>query len=187
VVRPLLRILTAVAIAIATAVTLIRQPALTALDYGSRPRANARVLRDHVVFLTSTVAPRGVRQLHNLDAASRYIEEHFRRAGGAVSAQEYGRGKYRNVIARFGPTGGRAMIVGAHYDAFTLTGDLPGADDNAIGTAGLLELARLLGRHAPATAVILVAWSAEEPPFYGSVKWGAPFTRPASIPTASKA
>ena len=35
-------------------------------------------------------------------------------------------------------------FIGAHYDAFGMFGANPGADDNASGTAGLLELARLL-------------------------------------------
>lgn len=35
-------------------------------------------------------------------------------------------------------------MIGAHYDSFGGFGPSPGADDNASGTAGLLELARLL-------------------------------------------
>lgn len=49
--------------------------------------------------------------------------------------------RYRNVIAHFGPESSTlpVMVIGAHYDAFGDTGDLPGADDNASGTAGLRE------------------------------------------------
>jgi Peptidase family M28 len=173
VLRSLVRILAAVAIVVATAVVLIRQPVLTAIDYGSRPRANPATVREHVVFLTTDVRPRGVTHPRNLDAAASYIAGHFRRSGAVVTTQEYGRGVYRNVLARFGPATGRAIVVGAHYDAFTLTGNLPGADDNASGTAGLLELARLLGQHPPARPVILIAWSTEEPPFYGSERMGS--------------
>jgi len=50
--------------------------------------------------------------------------------------------------------------VGAHYDAF---GELPGADDNASGVAGLIELAHLLGRTKLQTRVELVAFTLEEP------------------------
>jgi Zn-dependent M28 family amino/carboxypeptidase len=64
------------------------------------------------------------------------------------------------------------LVVGAHYDAFGETGALPGADDNASGTAGLIELARLL-RSAPIRrAVMLVAFATEEPPFFGSEEMG---------------
>jgi Zn-dependent M28 family amino/carboxypeptidase len=37
-----------------------------------------------------------------------------------------------------------ALVIGAHYDAFSEGGDFPAADDNASGTAALLELARVL-------------------------------------------
>ena len=53
--------------------------------------------------------------------------------------------QFRNFIARFGPREGPLIVIGAHYDS---CGDTPGADDNASGVAGLLELARLLARKA---------------------------------------
>lgn len=173
VLRSLLRIIAVVATLIAIAVALIRQPVLTSLDYGSRPRADPAALRRHVDFLTNDARPRGADQPQNLEKAAVYIENEFFNAGGSVSSQPFNRNRYRNVIARFGPATGRAMIVGAHYDAFTSTGNLPGADDNASGTAGLLELARLLGRSTLQRPVILVAYSAEEPPFYGSELMGS--------------
>jgi len=61
---------------------------------------------------------------------------------------------------QFGPDSKDAVIVGAHYDAF---GELPGADDNASGVAGLIELAHLLGRTKLQTRVELVAFTLEEP------------------------
>lgn len=83
--------------------------------------------------------------------------------------------RYANVIAHFGPaaTGEPLLVVGAHYDAFGETGNLPGADDNASGTAGLLELARLLGLDEPKGPVVLVAFANEEPPFFGSEQMGS--------------
>jgi Peptidase family M28 len=169
VLRSLARITAAVGIVIAIGVALIRQPVLTSLDYGSRPRSDAATLRRHVEFLTTDVRPRGARHVANLDRTATYIARHF---GKNVAIQPYG--QYRNVIARFGPATGDALIVGAHYDAFAETADLPGADDNASGTAGLLELARLLGatKNLP-RPVILVAYSTEEPPYYGSETMGS--------------
>ena len=57
------------------------------------------------------------------------------------------------------------LVVGAHYDVY---GENPGADDNASGTAGLLELARLLKSQNPDLKyrVDLVAYTLEEPPFF---------------------
>ena len=82
---------------------------------------------------------------------------------------------WANVIAEFGPadTSQAVLVVGAHYDAFGEMGPRPGADDNASGTAGLLELARLLGTRRPAAPVMLVAYTNEEPPFFGSDDMGS--------------
>jgi hypothetical protein len=65
------------------------------------------------------------------------------------------------------------LIIGAHYDAFGEMGSRPGADDNASGTAALLELARLLGNVHPRAPLMLVAYTNEEPPFFGSEKMGS--------------
>lgn len=169
--RSLLRITALVTLLVLAGVAAIRQPTLTTLDYGSRPRANPANLQRHVVFLTTEVRPRSAEHPDNLDRAAEYIAAELRKSGAAVSMQPYD--EYRNVIARFGPPSGRALIVGAHYDAFSMTGNLPGADDNASGTAGLLELARLLGTFRPKRPIILVAYSTEEPPYFASAKMGS--------------
>jgi hypothetical protein len=171
VLRSLLRITSLVASLVALGVAAIRQPTLTSLSYGSRPRANPAALQRHVVFLTTAVRPRSAEHPENLDRAAEYIAAELRKSGAAVAMQPFDR--YRNVIARFGPATGRAIVVGAHYDAFSMTGNLPGADDNASGTAGLIELARLLGQFKPKRPVILVAYSTEEPPYFASAKMGS--------------
>jgi Zn-dependent M28 family amino/carboxypeptidase len=61
-------------------------------------------------------------------------------------------------------------VIGAHYDSH---GGTPGADDNASGIAGLLELAHLLGRSAPGRPVELVAYTLEEPPHFRSPHMGS--------------
>lgn len=78
------------------------------------------------------------------------------------------------------------LVIGAHYDAFGDTGELPGADDNASGTAGLLELARLRGSHRLNQPVTLVAFANEEPPFFGSDEMGSA-VHAASIATTGRA
>ncbi len=177
--RSLRRVLIALAISVILILILlaavVRQPSTRSLAYPPGPRSSADVLRRHVEFFTTTVRPRGADQPENLDRAAAYIGERFREAGARVSEQTFtDRGRtYRNVIADFGPNAGDKLIVGAHYDAFTSTGDLPGADDNASGTAGLLELARLLGVRAPRKPVELVAFTTEEPPFFGSERMGS--------------
>lgn len=89
----------------------------------------------------------------------------------------------RNVVARLpGSDGerGEVVVVGAHYDHLGLggAGSLApgnsaihnGADDNASGTAALMEVAARLARSSsrPARSVVFVAFSGEEMGLLGS-------------------
>src|SRR4029450_5906024 len=76
----------------------------------------------------------------------------------------------RNVLAQFGPETRERIAAGAPYDA---AGPHPGADDNASGVAGLIELARLLGKNPPPVHVELVAFTLEEPPHFTSPAMGS--------------
>jgi Zn-dependent M28 family amino/carboxypeptidase len=49
----------------------------------------------------------------------------------------------------------------------------PGADDNASGVAGLIELAHLLGKQPPPRPVELVAYTLEEPPHFRTEHMGS--------------
>jgi hypothetical protein len=173
--RVLISVVIVMSLMIAVTAVVVRQPSIRSLPFHSGPRTSAGLLRKHVEFFTATVRPRGADQPENLDRAAAYIKTRFLEAGARVSEQSFSaRGRtYRNVIAAFGPVSGERLIVGAHYDAFTSTGDLPGADDNASGTAGLLEIARLLGLHNPARPIELIAFTTEEPPFFGSDEMGS--------------
>jgi Zn-dependent M28 family amino/carboxypeptidase len=156
----------------------LRQPTFTPLpDRGVH--ANRRALAAHVRFLTTKVLPRNSAHPENLERAAAYVAQHFRAAGAHVELQTFGarRRRYSNVIATFGPENPRAplLVIGAHYDAFGEPAALPGADDNASGTAGLLEIARLLGRSKVRSPVMLVAFANEEPPFFGSDAMGSAF------------
>jgi hypothetical protein len=61
---------------------------------------------------------------------------------------------------------GRTIVIGAHYDSAHPTG--PGADDNASGIAGTMELARALADHPLPVTVRFAAWSYEEAGLVGS-------------------
>jgi Zn-dependent M28 family amino/carboxypeptidase len=170
--RSLLRISLAVAAILAAVVVIIRQPTFTTLPLNAATRASAERLRDDVRVLTS--APRDA--AHSAWAAQ-YIARAFTAAGARVTEQLFvaRRGSYRNVIAEFGPRDEKQplLIVGAHYDSFGDTGANPGADDNASGVAGLLEIARILKTTPPKSPVMLVAYANEEPPFFGSEQMGS--------------
>lgn len=119
-------------------------------------------LHSHVRMLAETFSPRDYTHPDNLDRAAEYIRKEFQQAHGIVSDQPYQMEEktYRNIIAAFGPDTKERIVVGAHYDAF---GELPAADDNASGVAGLIELAALLGRASLPLRVELVAYTLEEP------------------------
>ncbi|MEW5702342.1 MAG: M28 family peptidase [Candidatus Zixiibacteriota bacterium] len=59
----------------------------------------------------------------------------------------------------------KQVIVGAHYDAVPPS---PGADDNASGTVGVLELARILKNLENDLTLIFITFDAEEWGLYGS-------------------
>ena len=80
--------------------------------------------------------------------------------------------KYVNVIGRFHKEKTKQIIIGAHYDAVQGT---PGADDNASGVAALIELAYLIGKSDLDKGIELVAYSLEEPPFFGTDMMGSVF------------
>lgn len=63
------------------------------------------------------------------------------------------------------------VIVSAHYDHIGRTSQgvvVPGANDNASGTAGILEAARLLIASSPHRSILFLAVSGEELGLYGS-------------------
>jgi len=129
-------------------------------------------LEAHVRKLSIELGPRDENHTENLDRVAAYIKNEFSQATALVSEQSYRvLGKsYRNVIAQFGPETPERIVVGAHYDS---AGPLPGADDNASGVAGLIELGRLLGRQPPALRVELVAFTLEEPPYFRTTGMGS--------------
>lgn len=160
------------AVIVALLAVLIRQPTFVSDPPPGGARADADRLRRDVEALCHSVGSRNAGAAGGGDGAASYIESALTQTGAQISRQEYpaGKGKAANLIARFGPDQGERVVIGAHYDVF---GDLPGADDNASGTAGLLELARLLGGRPLTRPVELVAFSTEEPPWFGGPEMGS--------------
>jgi len=167
-----LRIAAAVSIIVGVAACVIRQPVW------SRHTAAATIvvpdrLEAHVRFLSEACFPRHSLARGNQAKAIAYITEHLRAAGGRVVLQEFPTpsGSYQNVVAHFGPEAGKRYVVGAHFDS---CGVQPGADDNASGVAGLLELAALLGKEKSLPAHFeLVAYNLEEPPHFAGPYMGS--------------
>lgn len=85
-----------------------------------------------------------------------------------------------NVVAVFHGSARpeRLHVIGAHYDSVSRAGSTapaPGADDNASGTATLLEAARALAESGlrPAETILFVAFAAEEQGRRGSIAFVA--------------
>ncbi|PKP36777.1 MAG: hypothetical protein CVT98_07080 [Bacteroidetes bacterium HGW-Bacteroidetes-15] len=78
-----------------------------------------------------------------------------------------------NVIAKqIGTTyPNEFVVVGGHYDSYSSSGAAPGADDNASGTAAVLEIARVLSSHDFERSIIYCAFSGEEYGLYGSAAY----------------
>ena len=67
----------------------------------------------------------------------------------------------------------RVYVISGHYDSgrsdvMDLTGDAPGADDDASGVAVSMELARVFATHRPRATLVLAAVAGEEQGLYGS-------------------
>ncbi len=151
----------------------VAQPSCTRLPPSSKRQIPAERLHRHVSMLAERFSPRSCEDHVNLSHCAAYIASQFRNAGGRVEMQEYEvRNRiYRNVVVSFGPVSAPRIVVGAHYDTFGAT---PGADDNASGVAGLIELAYLLGDNAAlGKRVDLVAFTLEEPPYFRTDDMGS--------------
>ncbi len=166
------RIVLAVGAILAVAAYVIRQPGWSSHPASAATVAPAR-LEAHVRFLTEQCYPRYSLARENQAKAMAYIEARLREAGGRVERQPFSTpsGNFENIIVHFGPDDGPRYVVGAHFDT---CGVQPGADDNASGVAGLLELAALLGREKSLPAYFeLVAYNLEEPPFFAGPYMGS--------------
>jgi len=87
-----------------------------------------------------------------------YLQDAFAAMGLSVSVQ----GSYLNVVGELTgtTTPENIYVVGGHYDH--LEGDLPGGDDNASGTAGVLEAARVLSQYQFESTIRFIGFNAEE-------------------------
>ena len=81
-------------------------------------------------------------------------------------------GLMTNVVGMIPGTGPDTIVIGAHRDHFGRPAGLwfPGADDNASGTAVMLEVARALGKigRRPQRTILLMSFSGEENDLLGS-------------------
>ncbi len=132
-------------------------------------------LRDTVSYLSEEIGERSYLDPGKLVLAADFIEKKLISFGCAVRKQEvpYKKNVYYNVwteVGGIGTAGDNIIVIGAHYDSVVGT---PGADDNASGVAGLLELARLTSENPLNRTVRFVAFTLEEPPAFMTSRMGS--------------
>jgi len=173
-----------------TSVLLVTATLVAPAAQDTLSTAAQRVLADVRFLADDRQEGRGVGTA-GLGRAGAYVRDGFTRAGLLASFQDFtipadapavlhtalGGTATRNVVAILSGASpalrGEVVVIGAHYDHLGLggfgamdpdsTGRVHnGADDNASGTAALLEVARLLARRHPARTIVFVAFSGEE-------------------------
>ncbi len=131
-------------------------------------------LQRHVWMLSDSIGERHEGAYRRLLRATAYIAGELARSGYRVDslAFQVGQRWYYNLEVSV-PGARRAqesVVVGAHYDTVEGT---PGADDDASGTAALLELARRFAGARPERTVRFVFFPNEEPPFFATQRMGS--------------
>lgn len=141
----------------------------------------ARRLREHV--------ERIAREEHNtafpeqLEDVARYLESTLAEMGYTVKQQMFSvdGNRVRNLevsvrsaseSSKNSESRPQVVVVGAHYDSAPGT---PGANDNATGSAAVIELARAMQRMKPASGheIRLVLFVNEELPYFQSAHMGS--------------
>ena len=124
----------------------------------------------HLKTITKTEGYRYFDNVPLLNQTAEYIFSVFSQYADTVYYQSFQHKDktYVNVICRLGSTNNKPLVVvGAHYDAVRNT---EGADDNASGVVGLLELVRILSKEKLNYPIEIVAYTLEEVwPMIGSM------------------
>lgn len=170
----ILLILLGIFIAIGVLFYFLTTPLFAAIHQTNSAPVSEDRLRKDVLALCSTSKPRNHANIDALNEAANYIKKEFEKSGFTTEEQKYKADgmEYKNIICSYGPMDAPRLVVGAHYDVCE---DQQGADDNASGVAGLLEIARLLDSLKPEVKyrIDLVAYTLEEPPYFRTSLMGS--------------
>ncbi|MDR2914962.1 MAG: M28 family peptidase [Tannerella sp.] len=123
----------------------------------------------HLTAITKTDGYRNYKNAPLLNQTAEYIFSVFNQYADTVYYQQFqfGDETYMNVVCRLGSENNKPLvIVGAHYDVHEET---EGADDNASGIVGLLELVRILSKEKLNYPIEIVAYTLEEWTMTGSI------------------
>lgn len=145
---------------------------LLVVDVWAVAQSDTARIRQQLTAITKTPEFRNHKNVAQLDRTAEYIKGVFASYADTTYFQEFTvEGKvYKNVICSFGSKNAKRIVLGAHYD---VCGDQQGADDNASGLVGLLELARMLQGKELSNRIDLVAYTLEEPPYFRTEHMGS--------------
>jgi len=134
----------------------------------ARETTAAERLETDVTLLATTYADRNVSDPETLEAAGVMLERALVGMGYEPEREAFELGDAGivfNIVVEIPGESDDIVVVGAHYDAAEGT---PGADDNASGVAGVLELARRFADREGSLerTLRIVFFTTEEPPHF---------------------
>jgi hypothetical protein len=145
------------------------QPALNPIQAELRS-----TLRKDVEMLATTIGPRNVQHIDNMNKARKFLLKSLEDMGYVVEQQTYRAldQEFVNLIVEIpGTTRPKEIVVvGAHYDSAF---NSPAANDNGSGVAATLALARSYATRKPSRTVRFVLFANEEPPFNWTTDMGS--------------
>ena len=150
-------------------------PVLIQSDAKSEIHVSKDLLKSHVQQITKEPY-RSVKNQKRQKEIAEYIFSQWKEQGLDPRYQSFHvQGQENsNVIVRYKSKSQKRplVVIGAHYDVCF---DMPGADDNASGVAGLLELTRQFAERKPELDydIEFVAFANEEPPYYATEWMGS--------------
>lgn len=172
-----------------------RQPQIDRIVADISPQRVEAIVRKLVSFKTRHTMSDTVSDTVGIGAARRWIKSELERCGAQaggrlqvsfdshvapVSARISRPTEVVNVVATLpgsqDASKERIYVVSGHYDSrntdiMDATGDSPGANDDASGTAAVMEMACVMARHQFDATIVFMAVAAEEQGLLGAAHW----------------
>lgn len=152
-------------------------PAVPRTDVASNPIIGSivgAVSRENLRALVGALQDFGTRRTGTpaCGAAEAFVAGYFSRQGLQAEVRETAEGRGKAVIGELRGANfpDDVVILCAHLDSTSPEPEIlaPGADDDASGTAAVMEAARILARHPTDYTVRFIAFTGEEQGLYGS-------------------
>jgi len=118
--------------------------------------------------VTDTIKSRHYLNTGN-EKAFQFMKQEFERFGYQIDSLQFNSlGKNLFAIKTGYKYPNRRYMLGAHYDNLPTTNIAPGADDNASGSATVLEAGRVFANYNFPYTIVFALWDEEEPGLIGS-------------------